>query len=207
MTDSSTQPVYRAGIIGCGRIADTIEDEILVAPSWALLPYSHAGAYQRCPRTRLVAAADPNPERLANFGRRRGVERLYADFRQMLERESLDIVSVCVPTRSHEAVTLAVTAYPVKGIYLEKPIAQSLREADAMIDAFRRRGIAVAVNHMRTWDPTYGRIQRLIADGAIGSVRAVMAHLREGALFGGTHLFDLLRFLLAAEAEGVFGEL
>ena len=56
-------PLYRAGIIGCGRIADTIEDELVKAPAWSLLPYSHAGAYQRCPRTQLVAAADLNRER------------------------------------------------------------------------------------------------------------------------------------------------
>ncbi|MGH2404928.1 MAG: Gfo/Idh/MocA family protein [bacterium] len=204
MTSSTT---YRAGIIGCGRIADTIEEELRDAPAWSLLSYSHAGAYQRCARTHLVAAADPNAERLAAFGRRRGVDRLYADYATMLDRESLDIVSICVPTRSHARVALDVAAWPVKGVYLEKPIAQGLRDADKMIAAFRSHGIKVAVNHMRSWDPTYGAVRRLIADGALGTVRTVMAHLREGALFGGTHLYDLLRFLLGAEVEWVFGEL
>lgn len=204
MTD---QPRYRAGIIGCGRIADTIEDELVKAPAWSLLPYSHAGAYQRCPRTDLVAAADLNRERLETFGRRRGVDHLYADYREMLDRERLDIVSVCVPTRSHGAVVLEVAQRPVKGVYLEKPIAQSLSEADRMIAAFRSRGIKVAVNHMRTWDPTYGAVRRLIAGRSIGPMKLVVAHFREGALFGGTHLYDLVRSLLGAEPEWVFGEL
>jgi len=201
------RPIYRAGIIGCGRIADSIEDEVLDAPYWSLLPYSHAGAYQRCDRTRLVAAADVNAERLAALGRRRGVERLYADYRAMLDREQLDVVSICTPTRTHGEVALEVARRPVKGIYLEKPIAQNLADADRMIAAFQAAGIVVAVNHVRTWDPYYDRVRRLIAKGAIGAPHAIMAHWHEGAAFGGTHLLDLLRFLLNAEAEWVFGQL
>ena len=140
MTQTS---LYRAGIIGCGRIADTIEDELVRAPAWSLLPYSHAGAYQRCTRTQLVAAADLNRERLETFGHRRGVERLYNDFREMLDRERLDIVSICVPTRAHAAVALDVAQRPVKGIYLEKPIAQP---ASNEIDARADLGIAVALH-------------------------------------------------------------
>jgi predicted dehydrogenase len=60
---------------------------------------------------------------------------------------------------------------------------------------------------VRSYDPVYRRIRMLIAEGAIGLPHAVVAHWKEGALFGGTHLFDLLRFLLDAEAEWVFGTL
>jgi predicted dehydrogenase len=202
--------VWRAAIVGCGRIADSIEDEVADAPGWALLPFSHAGAYQRCTRTELVAAADPNAERRARFGERRGVERLYADYREMLDRETPDVVSICVPTRAHPEVALEVAAHAshgVKAIFLEKPIAQSLADADRMIEAFHRHGVAVAVNHTRTWDPLYAAIRRLIADGAIGQIHSIMAHGREGALFGGVHMFDLLRSLIGREAEWVSGEL
>jgi predicted dehydrogenase len=200
--------VYRAAVIGCGRIADTIEDEIETAPGWQLLPFSHAGSYQRSPRTALIAAADPNPDRRSTFGQRRGVseDHLYADYREMLDRETPDVVSVCVPTRHHAEVALHVAAHPgVKAIFLEKPIAQSLVDADRLIAAFER--VAVAVNHTRTWDPHYAAIRRLIAEGAIGEVHSVMTHGREGALFGGTHLFDLLRSLLGGDPEWVSGEL
>ncbi|CAA9282404.1 MAG: hypothetical protein AVDCRST_MAG77-3968 [uncultured Chloroflexi bacterium] len=206
-SDRGGRRVWRAAIIGCGRIADSIEDEVAGAPGRNLLPFSHAGAYQRAARTELVAAADPNPERLKAFGARRGVSRLYGDYREMLEREAPDVVSVCVPTRAHGDVAIDVAARGVKAIFLEKPIAQSLAEADRMIEAFRRHGVTVAVNHTRTWDPLYGAIRRLIAEGGIGVVHSVAAHGREGALFGGTHLFDLLRSLLASEPEWVCGEL
>jgi predicted dehydrogenase len=202
--------IWRAAVIGCGRIADSIEDEVAEAPGWTLLPFSHAGAYQRCPRTELVAAADPNPERLERFGARRGVGRLYADYREMLERERPDVVSVCVPTRAHPEVAIEVSAHAdrgVRAIFLEKPIAQSLAEADRMMAAFQRHGVTVAVNHTRTWDPLNATVRRLIAGGAIGAVHSIVAHGREGALFGGVHLFDLLRSLVGREAEWVAGEL
>jgi predicted dehydrogenase len=202
-----TDRVWRAGIIGCGRIADTIEDGMEEAPGWSLLPFSHAGAYQRCERTQLVAAADPNEERRSMLGARRGVSRLYADYREMLDREALDVVSVCVPTRVHGDIAIEVASRGVKAIFLEKPIAQSLAEADRMIETFQRYGTTVAVNHTRTWDPLYGACRRLIADGAIGQVHSIAAHGREGALFGGTHLFDLLRFLVGSEALWVSGEI
>ena len=128
----------------------------------------------------------------------------------MLERETPDVVSVCVPTRAHPEVAIEVAAHAprgVKAIFLEKPIAQSLAEADRMIDAFGRHAVAVAVNHTRTWDPLYAAIRRLIAGGAIGAVHSVVAHGREGALFGGVHLYDLLRSLLRREPEWVTGEL
>src|SRR5438067_1943751 len=105
--------IWRAAIIGCGRIADSIEDEVADAPGWALLPFSHAGAYQRCPRTELVAAADPNAERRARFGERRGVERLYADYREMLDRETAEWVSgELEPGRTFDPGARGVIAFP-----------------------------------------------------------------------------------------------
>ena len=205
-----TARVYRAAIIGCGRIADTIEDELDSAPGWQLLPFSHAGAYQRSSRVTLVAASDPHPDRRAAFGQRRAVspDHLYADHREMLDREQPDLISVCVPTRYHADVALHVASHPgVKAIFLEKPIAQSLADADRLITAFERRKLAVAINHTRTWDPHYLTIHRLIAEGAIGVPHSLMTHGREGALFGGTHLFDLLRSLLDRDPEWVAGEL
>jgi predicted dehydrogenase len=207
MSSSERKETYRAGIVGCGRIADAIEDEMAASASWTLLPYSHAGAYERHPRVSLAAAADLNAERLAAFGARRGLRALYTDFEEMLRREDLDLVSVCVPTRLHTAVALAVAAHPVRGIFLEKPIAGSLRDADAVIAALRARGIRAAVNHTRTYDPTYGAIRERIARGDLGAITTVVAHGREGALFGGTHTYDLLRFLLGDEADWVFGDL
>jgi predicted dehydrogenase len=195
------------GIIGTGRIASSIQDEVERAPGSQLLPYSHAGAYAVVPQTRIVAAADTNTGRLDEFARRWNVDTPYGDYREMLQRERLDIVSICTPTRNHVQVALDVAESGVKGVFMEKPITQNLADADRIIDAFERRGIRSAVNHTRTYDPYYRRIRDLIHEGTIGPLKTIVAHWHEGMLFGGTHLFDLLRFLIGAEAEWVFGQL
>jgi len=201
------EPRYRVGVIGTGRIASTIQDEVVASPFSFLLPYSHAGAYEAHPATSIVAAADPSAERLDAFGERWSVDRLYADYHQMLSREDLDIVSVCVPTRAHAQVMSAIAASDVRGVFMEKPIGRTLREADDMIAATDQAGIKVVVNHVRTFDPYYRRVRWLIESGTVGRVRSVMARWHEGMSFGGSHLFDLLRFLLGSEARWVFGHL
>lgn len=198
---------YRVGIIGTGRIASTIQDEIEESPFSFLLPYSHAGAYVVHPRMQIVAGADSNSERLAAFGERWQVANLYEDYRQMLADEELDIVSVCVPTRAHATVMEAVANSSVRGVFMEKPICRTLREADGMIAATDAAGIKVVVNHVRTFDPYFRRVRHLIETGAIGQVRSIMARWHEGMSFGGSHFFDLVRFLLGAEPTWVFGHL
>jgi len=196
--------VYRAGIIGCGRIASTIEDAVRKAPGFGLFPYTHAGAYQRHPRTQLVAAADINESALNAFGERWGMKALYTDYREMLQREQLDIVSVAAISRLHHEMTLEAAKHRVKGIFLEKPIAHSLQEADEMIAACRQAGIKVAINHTRTFDPYYRAAKALMDKGEIGELRAVLSTWKEGFSFGGSHLFDLLNYMLGSEAEWVF---
>jgi len=197
------KPTYRAGIIGCGRIASTIEDDVRKAPGFGLFPYTHAGVYQRHPRTELVAAADINESALSAFGERWGVTALYTDYREMLEREQLHIVSIAALSRLHHEMTMEVAKHPVKGIFLEKPVAHTLDEADEMIAACQSAGIKVAVNHTRTFDPYYRAAKALIDTGEIGKVRTVIASCAEGFSFGGSHLFDLLRYMIGAKTDWV----
>jgi predicted dehydrogenase len=204
---SSDQEFYRVGVIGTGRIASTIQDEFDRKPSFVLFPHSHAGAYTAFPATKIVAAADTNSGRLGEFAQRWSVPSIYGDYREMLQNEQLDIVSICTPTPSHREVAEAVAANGVKGVFLEKPVAQSLRDVDFIANAFERNGVKVAVNHTRTYDPYYRRVRELIADGVIGELHAFLVHWHEGFLFGGTHLFDLLRYLTGSDAEWVYGRL
>src|SRR5581483_8764327 len=194
--------------IGCGAIAsDGWEQSVRQVPGYLLLPSSHAGAYQRHPRTRLVAAADVDPQRLRAFGERWGVSALYQDHRAMLERERLDLVSIATPTRVRREVTVDVAGRGVKAIYLEKPIARTLADADAMIAACRANAVTVAVNHLRTYDPYYRAARQLIRAGEIGQVQGVLATWAEGFSEGGCHLWALLRSLLETRLAWVFAHL
>ena len=94
-TPEETMTTYRAAVIGLGRMGSTFDDEMSEGGS-IFLPYCHAPSYCASPHTELVAGADLHDEQRAIFGDRWGLEQdhLYSDYRQMLERENLDVVSV-----------------------------------------------------------------------------------------------------------------
>src|SRR5215211_6436973 len=116
----NTMPPLRAGIIGLGRIGTGLDDPWFDAhvqdESWRARPCTHAGQLQAHPDVVLVAGADPEPDRRSAFERRWGVTRTYADHRQMLERERLDVVSVATRGPDHFRPTVDAAHAGVKGI-------------------------------------------------------------------------------------------
>ncbi len=202
--NSDLRPL-RAGIIGCGRIAGSIQDEVLHRPDFRALPYGHAPAYQQARGVELVAAADPQDGVADAFARRWGVPSAYRSLDEMLAAEHPDIVSICAPSRHHTELFLAAAEHPsVRGIYLEKPVALSLGDAARMRAAAAASGVVVVVNHFRTFDPVWRQIRRLIVAGHLGEIRAVQVRWVEGWSFGGSHLFDLLRHLLDETPVSVY---
>ena len=190
---------YRVGIIGCGQIASIFEDDI-----WREHPCTHAGAYNAVKETEIVAAADINKERLSAFSKKWGVNSIYEDYNEMLEKEELDIVSVTANTAMHCEITIKAAKSRVKAIFCEKPIATCLEEADEMIKACDGEHVKLIVNHTRRWDPYYQKAKELINSGKIGDLTSITGYFTSGLLIMGTHLFDMFRFL-AGDVEWVTG--
>ena len=204
---------YRVGIIGCGRIGSLLEEDPLRGK-----PCTHAGAYNQHSDTDIVAACDIDRKRLKAFGKRWNVKTIYEDYRNMLEKENLDIVSIATWTHLHCQIVLDAAQSDVKGIYCEKPIALNLDEANLMLESCKRYNTKLVINHERRWDPYYIMIKELIEQGTIGELRTIVGNALSdrspkvstdkfggGPLFhDGTHLTDLLRFF-AGEAEWVIG--
>lgn len=186
--------LYRAAIVGCGRKAATLDDEDRCRINYSIPPDTHAGAYRQMPNIRLVAAADPNEAKRRLIQDRWGVSTVYADYREMLTRERPDLVSVTTRASRHAEVTIAAAAAGVKGVLCEKAMATSLHEADAMIEACRRAGTKLIINHTRRWHPTYTMAMRLLQDGAIGALRCIIGICPGPLIHNGTHLFDLMRY-------------
>ena len=190
------QKPYRAAIIGCGRVGGTFDDDPLRTTIW-----THAGAYLAHPRTELVAAADRNPEVLAAFGSRWGVSNLYSDARDLLDDTTVDILSICTWSDSHQEIALLGAEAGVKAIWCEKPMAHNLTEADRMLGGCR--GLVLAVNHVRRWDTCYSSARDLLQQGVIGRFLGAFCTYSGGISDMGTHLFDILMYLVG-EAEAVW---
>lgn len=186
-----SHPVYRAGIIGCGRIGADVSTS---GPSRIRC---HAAAYQASPRVRLVAASDTDSEALSRAGQRWGISRLYTDYRQMLEREDLDLVSVCTPTVTHGQVLRdllrSVRGY---GILMEKPVAATPEEARQFLRWSADSSAVVAVNYGRRFCPVYQQAAQEIREGRLGRIQFVHAVYTNGLYNNGTHLLDLLRWMV-----------
>ena len=123
----------------------------------------HGYAYARAPEYEFVAVCDINPEVLARFYERAEIERgsvaEYADYRAMLERERLDVVSVATPDHLHVGPVCDAVAAGVRGIFCEKPLATTAEDADRIIDALARHNAVLSVDHTRSWLPSYQAVR------------------------------------------------
>ncbi|MBE6611287.1 MAG: Gfo/Idh/MocA family oxidoreductase [Ruminococcaceae bacterium] len=99
---------------------------------------SHIAAYQKNPNVEIYAFCDINEERLKMKGARYGVTRLFTDEDEMLAAlPEIDAVSVCVWNCNHAACSIkALNAG--KHVLCEKPIAASVKEAEAMLEAAKK---------------------------------------------------------------------
>jgi predicted dehydrogenase len=188
--------LYRAGVIGCGSIGSTIEDRWRAGSMRMGLPAGHASVYSSYPRTEMVAGADTNAQRRLEFAERWQVpaDHMYASFPDMLNREDLAIVSVATPTMTHAEIGLECVRRGVAGIYLEKPVASSLEDADRLVAACRQAGVPLTVNHVRRGDVIYRKARQLVDEGAIGELQSMVAHFGGGLMWIGSHALDLLNY-------------
>jgi predicted dehydrogenase len=200
--------VYRAAVIGLGRMGSTFDDEMTQGGA-IFLPYAHAPSYVAAPQTTLVAGADPHDEQRAIFGERWSLadKHLYRDYREMLAKEQLDIVSVCTTARLRAQIVQDAARAGVKAIWAEKPIALTLEDADAMVRTCREEGVVLAINCARRWNPSFSQARRLIEEGAIGQVLQITGYAQCSLSHNGSHLIDIIRYLAGGEVTWVFGEM
>lgn len=191
---------FRAAVIGCGNIGSR-RSENKKMPG----VLSHAEAYRACKDTQLVALADADQDALERAGTLWNVKRLYRDPATLFRTEPLDMVSICTPDATHaEVVRLAIDA-GVPAVLCEKPLGMTHQEASSLAAQAEARGIVLAVNYQRRYDPMHRRVRAAIQAGDIGQVRHVSAWYTKGIVHNGTHLLDTLRFLCGeiVRAEGL----
>ena len=179
-------------IVGSGIIAGGIDEKRGQAP-----PVTHAGAYRAHPGFRLAACVEPDKERRLAFMGYWGVERGFDTLDECLvSGDAFDVVSLCSPSRSHATALLRLLEMPLKVVFAEKPLTTDLADARRVVAAYEAKGRPLAVNFTRRWNPTVAELRRELADGAWGRLRAATGFYTKGILNNGSHLVDLLHFLV-----------
>ena len=149
----------------------------------------------------VAGIADPVPSGRARAALTGGALRQYNDYRLMLEKERPRLV--CIAPRwidQHHAMALAALRIGAH-LFIEKPITQSLVEADNLLAAAKRAGLKIAVAHQMRLAPGILHLKKLIDQGLLGELVQIRAYGKQDSRAGGedmlvlgTHLFDLMRY-------------
>lgn len=139
----------RTGVIGCGKVGDF-----------------HARAYATLPDSEFRAVCDANEDRAREFATRYGVN-YYTDVAVMVRSEGLDVVSVCTPHPLHANPAVAAAECGCN-VMVEKPLASTLKDCDAIIEAGERNHVTVGTMVQRRFYRPCMRLREAIQDGKIG---------------------------------------
>jgi predicted dehydrogenase len=146
----------RWGILGCGDVC-----EVKSGPG-----------FQKAEGSALVAVMRRDRGLAEDFARRHGVPRAYADADELLADPNVDAVYIASPPGSHLELALRV-AKAGKPAYVEKPMARTHSECQAMMEAFARTGQPLFVAYYRRALPRFLEAKRLLDSGSLGRVQSV----------------------------------
>ncbi|GGD49443.1 Gfo/Idh/MocA family protein [Paenibacillus nasutitermitis] len=199
----------RVAVIGCGSIAEK----------------RHIIEYAANPNVEFAAFCDPVMERAQKYADEYGAK-AFANYEDMLAEIKPDAVSVCTPNYLHAAATIAA-ANAGAHVLVEKPMAATDGEAEAMIEAARKNNVYLMVGHNQRLMPPHVKAKELLQSAGLGRVltfRTSFGHpgpeywsidgpgswffRKEEAVMGamgdlGVHKSDLIRYLLDDEVAQV----
>ena len=201
--------MYKAAVVGLGFIgaADQVSGDAL-GQKVENLDGTHAQALAANDQVEAVAGSSRDEGRRKRFAERTNVKNTYADWREMLDSEDLDIVAVATYTPCHAEMTIACAEAGVRAVICEKPLTTRLSDADRVIDACRKHNTLLAVNHLRWWHPLWNSVREEIREGRIGQISHLAFHWPAGRMGSfGTHMFDAASFLLESRPVAVSGTL
>jgi len=200
--------VLRYAIIGCGRISPNHlmaakENNLNIVALCDLIPASMADKIAKCGLPADI--------------------KQYTDYKQMLEEEDLDLVAIATESGKHAAIALDCIEKGIN-VIIEKPIALSLEDADAIISAAAHKGVKVCACHQNRFNRSIQKIREALEQGRFGRLFHGAAHVRwnrgrayyEQAPWRGTweqdggalmnqciHNIDLLRWMMGDEVSEV----
>ncbi len=198
---TSPRPI-RVAVIGCGLIAQR----------------SHLPAYAAAPEADLAAVVSGHREHAEAAAREFGAARVLSSWEEAVADPGIDAIDICTPNALHAPIAIAA-ARAGKHVLVEKPMATTLAEADAMIAAARETNVTLMVAHNLRFVPIYQVIERAMRDGIIGrpfTARGMFMHAGPDEFWGATsdwfwqeanagggslldmgiHMIDLLRWMI-----------
>jgi len=151
------------GIVGCGQITRT----------------KHLPAYKKLSNlAQVVALADLNINAARGLSRLHNVKAVYNNVQDMLSKESLDIVDICTPPRTHKQIALEAMN---RGIHVltEKPMGMNVDECEAMARCAKDNDVKLSVIHQMLYYPPMRKATKMVEKGDIGKVEGIHIFMSE----------------------------
>jgi predicted dehydrogenase len=179
----------------------------------------HAQAYSRHPGVDFVAVCDLNGQRAAQIAERYGARSHTSDFTELLNNPEIEAVSIATPDHLHKDVAIAF-AQAGKHLLVEKPLATTVEDAEAIDTAAKEAGVKLVVDFHNRFNPPMVSARDAIRRGDLGTPAYVYARLsnttmiatdmlkwanKSSALwFLASHMVDIVRWMLDDEVKRVY---
>jgi predicted dehydrogenase len=180
---------YSVLIIGAGKIGaflDTPQSETVL---------THANAFNCHPGFILRGFVDADREKAERAALLWGTE-AFDSVTDAFARHAIDIAVVAVPDEAHYQLLLELADRPLKLVFVEKPLAKSRAEGESIVRLYHEGGIGLAVNYSRRFVHAFVDLRDRIARGEFGRYLTGAGYYGKGTLHNGSHMVDLLCFLL-----------
>ncbi|TNY19796.1 hypothetical protein DMC30DRAFT_353342 [Rhodotorula diobovata] len=176
---SAETTVIRVGIVGCGEVAQTTH-----LPTLALLSHLF----------RVTALCDVSPGFLKHCAKKFGIRNTYSDYSALVKDPEVDLVMILTADEYHACIAVEA-ADAGKAVFIEKPMALTVEDADAIIEAEKRNNATILVGYMRRYAAAYERMKEEVAsikDIRYATVRDIIGPASQHSpLSDATHKADL----------------
>lgn len=151
----------KVGIIGCGGIANG----------------KHMPSLKKLEHVEMTAFCDIVEERAKKAAAEYGVEdaKVYTDYRALLEDETIEVIHVCTPNKSHSFITVDALEAG-KHVMCEKPMAKTTADAKKMIEAAKRTGKKLTIGYQNRFRPDSQYLYKACQRGDLGDIYFAKAH-------------------------------
>jgi predicted dehydrogenase len=179
--------------------------------------------FRDCMSARIVSIASKHRERAAEVAKEFGIDHVADDWREVVARDDVKLVSIVTPPATHMEMTLAALEQG-KAVLCEKPMAMNAEEARRMTERAQEAGVLALIDHELRFLKSRRTMRMMLASGAIGTVRHCNYRFRSdyrgvldrpwdwwsdetmgGGTLGaiGSHVIDSFRSMLGAEVASV----
>jgi predicted dehydrogenase len=142
-------------------------------------------------RCEVVAVADADEKGRAEAAKRVQAPKAYADYRQMLDETKPQIVAICPRWLDEHHDMVVAAANRGMHIYMEKPFARTLAEADEMLAACDKNNVKLAIAHQTRYSPKLQAVREIIDSGQLGTLLELRGRGKEDQRGGGEDLWVL----------------